>query len=64
MIQITINVDGKSSWIFRRIECVFRGHEWLEWFIVGSGVPAGDRKPSFEKCSRCDKRRDTHGDGK
>ncbi len=56
MIQITININGEKLWILKRIECVFRGHDWNQWFTLGAGGGTSDyRKCDYEQCKQCDK---------
>lgn len=57
MIRITINVDGQTAWIFKRIECLFHGHEWTEFRNIGMLSGAVDKTVTRQwiACERCKK---------
>lgn len=52
MITIQVNVDGSHAWIFKRIECLFRGHRFVEWTRI---TKDGKEPFKYQACERCRK---------
>ncbi len=53
MIHITVNINGSHAWVFQRLECLFRGHEWTTWYSHNKTTRIDTQ---WIGCSRCNKK--------